>query len=230
MQVGDQVQLVRFHARTAEFQKRLDALKLEPSLIIAGIRTVKRFPDVGLDINSEHTQLITFETKGGPVEVPSSCVEPCVWEWQYMINCIAYRVTVDCKHLFKREQDHENDTIYFHYRPANKVPRGDGFVYICRYYDETDEQYVAGLNLVHTSYLRPIRTINHVPLEQIQFGDKVVSCIGNPGVITRVDRLLDGRSLGSIDIEWESGNRTRSAPYELSDCPWLTKVEYIGTL
>ena len=83
------------------------------------------------------------------------------------------------------------------------------------------------LHLVPRDILREIKTINHIPFEDVKVGDKVVSAINNQGFITKVNYDLDGRYYGRIDILWETGNETRGA-YELSDVPWLTSIEYVG--
>lgn len=68
--------------------------------------------------------------------------------------------------------------------------------------------------------------LTEVPFDQIKVGDKVISFLENPGVITHFtpDRCLDKR--GWVEIKWDNGNQSKSWIFD--DGPCLHNIEYIG--
>ncbi len=71
--------------------------------------------------------------------------------------------------------------------------------------------------------------LKDVPFENIKVGDRCISAIGTPGVVTFFDPKENGRYKGYIKIQWENGNISDNVIF-LCDVPWLGEtVEYLGS-
>lgn len=118
----------------------------------------------------------------------------------------------------------DKNTVYYRHILSDYI---NGSLILCR--DPYDVTNVSLLPLIMAPLecLKPIKTVNHIPLKEILVGDKVISAIGNPGIITEIDYSEQGRYLGNMVITWEHGGKSHM-PYRLSDAVWMYSVEYIG--